>query len=209
MAKIIVLVLLLSLFSCSNKSSNAPKEIPTPTPISQITSKPVTPTAKPTLSPTPAIPKDTIRFRCASCSDQEKTKVKAAQAKANEVVRTKCFSDFMLNWGLIWTMNKTPSQVVSHLRTSDIEVPVHYYNGDCKVVGYRQPPKPDIYFNRCSHNHFNVCDTASNAVHEWSHVLGYDHPFERTDNRGKTVPYAINNAFDACCKGTQGFRNND
>ncbi len=145
-----------------------------------------------------------IGFDCKTCKSKELIKIKKAEVKANEIVQSKCFKDFMINWGLIWTNNKTAPQVVVHIQNANLTVPVHYYYGNCNIVGYRQPPKPDIYFNRCSHDQYKdtpwgICQTASNAVHEWSHALGYDHSFNKTYNRGKTVPYAINQAFNKCC----------
>lgn len=149
--------------------------------------------------------KNKIGFICKTCTDSELIKVKKAELKSNEIVQSKCFEDFMLSWGLIWKNGMTDKQVISHIKNAALTVPVHYYWGNCNVVGYRQPPKPDIYFNRCSHNQYKdtpwgICQTASNATHEWSHSIGFDHPFNKTWNRGKTVPYAINQAFNKCCK---------
>jgi len=194
----------LALISCSSdKPEESPEPIQSPTPIKTPAETPIPITPEPELNP------NNIGFKCATCKPNEKTKLLAAQIKANKIVQSQCFKDFMMNWGLIWTNGKTPEKVVEHLRTTKLTVPVHYYDGDCNVIGYRQPPYHDIYFNRCSHDFYNSCDTASNAVHEWSHVLEYDHPFERTNTRGKTVPYAINNAFDRCCSEGNGFRNDN
>lgn len=189
--------------SCSSKEEEIPEPVQTPTATPIPSSSPIPIPTSPELNP------NNIGLKCVTCNPNEKTKVLAAQIKANKVIQSQCFKDFMMSWGLIWTNNKSSEKVVEHLRTTRFTVPVHYYDGDCNVVGYREPPHPDIYFNRCSHDYYNSCDTASNAVHEWSHVLGYDHPFERTSTRGKTVPYAINNAFESCCSEGNGFRNND
>lgn len=164
------------------------------------------PEPSPTAAPSSFPVKSGIGFRCASCTQKETEKVQEAEIVANEIVQGKCFEDFMLGWGLLQTEGKTPKQVVQDIRSQNLTVPVHYYRGKCSVVGYRNPPYPDIYFNRCSHDHYGVCDTASNAVHEWSHVLGYGHPFKRTSWRGRTVPYSINNAFEKCCVGSKGLR---
>lgn len=139
-----------------------------------------------------------IRFNCVTCTSEEEIKIKQAEVLANSVVQSDCFKEFMLNWGLVWTNGKTPEDVVSDIQKTQLEVPVHFYTGRCSVVGYRNAGKPDIYLNRCVHNNYSVAMTASNATHEWSHVLGYDHPFRRKSWRGRTVPYAINRAFEAC-----------
>jgi hypothetical protein len=170
--------------------------------------KPPAPEPSPTVIATP-IPMVTphIGLRCVTCRPEEKVKVAAAEIQANETVQGQCFQDFMLKWGLIWTNEKTPAQVVGHIKRSNLTVPVHYYMGDCSTVGYRNVGAPDIYFNRCIHKSYGVCDTASNATHEWSHVLGYGHSVKATPTRGRTVPYAINHAFKACCVGAKGMFN--
>lgn len=169
------------------------------------------PPPEPIVLPEP-IQGEIVSFYCVSCTDKEKIKLANAQVLANEVIKSECFSNFMQTWGLSWTEGRTPVEVVTHLREKPLTVPVHYYRGKCSVVGYRNVGEPDIYFNRCSHDYYNECDTASNATHEWSHVKNYGHPFKRTSWRGHTVPYAINNAFDSCCGKlgkvrSQGFRN--
>lgn len=160
---------------------------PSPSPISSV---------KP--SPKPVIGAH-IGFKFVSGTDQERALLALAETKANETVQSKCFEDFMLTWGLIQTDGKTPAQVVAHLRQTRLTVPVHYYYRRNSTVGYRQPPYPDVYFNRRFHTFYDACETSSNATHEWSHVIGYDHPSDRTPTRGRTVPYAINQGFDQCC----------
>lgn len=164
--------------------------------------------AKPIPSPTPLLlpspaPIASVRpqagFLCIECTEGEKAKLQAAQGLANRLLPSPCFRSFLEGWGLIDTQGKTASQVVDHLAGASLTVPVHYYRGRCRVVGYRNPGAPDLYFNRCHHDAFNACQTASNALHEWSHVLGYTHPFKATSTRGRTVPYAINRAIEACC----------
>lgn len=153
---------------------------------------------------------DNLLFPCAECDDTQKTKVALAQAMANKIVASDCFHDFMVKRPLIQTNGETPEQVVTDLRTAKQAAPVHYYlkrfGVGGRVIGYRQPPKPDIYFNNKFHKYYGVCDTASNASHEWSHVIGYDHAFNATKDRGYSVPYSINAAFEACCVGSNGFR---
>lgn len=164
------------------------------------------PVPVPVASPSPIVsasPKPVIGahigFKFVSGTDQERALLALAETKANETVQSKCFEDFMLKWGLIMTDGKTPAQVVAHLRQVRLTVPVHYYYRRNSTVGYRQPPYPDVYFNRRFHTFYDACETASNATHEWSHVIGYDHPSDRTPTRGRTVPYAINQGFDQCC----------
>lgn len=153
------------------------------------------------------------KFTCVGCVKAEIKKVADAQLKVNEIIQSKCFGDFMLKWGLIDRGGRTPMEVIEHLRKQNLNIPAHYYYSRGKVVGYRNPPYPDIYMNRKFHDYYGVCDTASNMAHESSHVAGYDHPFNSTPTRGHTIPYAINNAFDECCVDgdvkSKGFRGTD
>ena len=133
------------------------------------------------------------------CNTYEQEKVIQAEQRGIQVIASKCFSDFMLKRKLIQTNGKTPAEVVKDLRENPLIVPVHYYYENSSVVGYRQPPWPDIYFNRKFHNNYGTCATASNAAHEWSHSIGYGHDFEATARRPYSVPYSINAASTACC----------
>jgi hypothetical protein len=171
-----------------------------------------TPTPKPSQTSTPRpepTTKARIGFRCtSSCSKQEREKVERAEVLVNEIVASKCFKDFMLSWGLLDENGKrvNAEKVVSHIRSTTLEVPVVYYYQNNGVVGYRQPPSITVHFNRKFHNYYNDCDTASNALHEWSHALEYGHPFNPTSWRGRTVPYALNNAVEECCDTSNGYR---
>lgn len=195
--------LLITLLLCSTAIAGGKKAPPIETdPIPE-------PSPSVEVSPSPVL--NGYQFVCVGCVKAEVKKVADAQLKVNEVIQSKCFSDFMLKWGLIERNGKTPAGVIADLRAQNLKIPAHYYYSRGKVVGYRNPPYPDIYMNRKFHDYYGVCDTASNMAHEASHVAGYDHPFNQTPTRGKTVPYAINNAFDECCVDGQskGFRNND
>lgn len=135
----------------------------------------------------------------ADCTPYEQEKIIAAEQRGIQVIASKCFADFMAKRGLIQTNGKTPAQVVNDLRENELQAPVHYYYENSSVVGYRQPPYIDIYFNRKFHDNYGTCATASNAAHEWSHSIGYDHDFNATARRPYSVPYSINAAFTACC----------
>lgn len=135
----------------------------------------------------------------ADCTPYEQEKIIAAEQRGIQVIASKCFADFMAKRGLIQTNGNTPAQVVRDLRENMLQAPVHYYYENSSVVGYRQPPWPDIYFNRKFHDTYGTCATASNAAHEWSHSIGYGHDFEATARRPYSVPYSINAAFTACC----------
>lgn len=169
----------------------------------------IAPSPKATPSPVPSGQVSNIGFRCtSSCTKEEAKRVAEAQIVANQIVHTECFSKFMSKVGLLDEDGEpfSAKEAIKDITTEVLTVPVHYYYSRANVVGYRNIGAPDIYFNRRYHDYYNACDTASNAVHEWSHSLGYGHPFNPTSWRGRTIPYAINQAFDACCSDSQGFR---
>ncbi len=141
-------------------------------------------------------------FICdADCTDKEKTKLASAEILVNKVFQSECFEKFFLARELEqkYLNGKSNQEILNKLRTTVLAVPVHYYYSWKGVVGYRQPPKPDIYFNRKFHNNFDTCNTASNAAHEWSHSLGFEHDFKATATRPFSVSYSINAGFDKCC----------
>lgn len=126
-----------------------------------------------------------------------------AEKLANDLVKSKCFSDFMLKRGLIETNGKTPAEVVFQLSHTNLTVPVQMYYQMTSTVGYRQPPNLTIFTNRKFHGkNANACSRSSNLTHEWSHNVGFTHSFKATVTRPLSVPYSINAAFTACCSCT-------
>ena len=173
-------------------SGKAPHPSPAANPSAQVSPKPEM-TALPVAPPR-------IAFQFVSGTQKEKAELIQAEDIANQIVRSECFEHFMLTWGLIWTEGKTASEVVADLRQANKVVPVHYYYARNSTVGYTYPDVDDVYFNRRFHVFYTPCERANNATHEYSHKLGYDHPFRKTADRGRTVPYSISHAFETCCK---------
>lgn len=122
-----------------------------------------------------------------------------AEKLSNQLVQSKCFSDFMTKRALIETNGKTPAEVVYQLSHTNLTVPVKMYYQFTSTVGYRQPPNLTIYTNRRFHSGANACSRASNLTHEWTHTVGYTHSFKATPIRPFSVPYSINAAFTECC----------
>jgi hypothetical protein len=131
---------------------------------------------------------------------EEKEVVAVAEKLSNDLLQSKCFENFMVTRGLIDTNGKTAIQVVEDLKTKNLTVPVEMYSAWwSNVVGYRQPPAPDVYTNRKFHAGATACSRGSNLLHEWSHSADYDHSYKATALRPRSVPYSINAAFDVCC----------
>jgi hypothetical protein len=133
-------------------------------------------------------------------TEEEKEVLRVSQKLANDLFQSQCFETFMVNRKLIDTNGKTPIEVVKNLKTKNLTVPVEMYSAwYSKVIGYRQPPKPDVYTNRKYHAGATACSRGSNLTHEWSHSAGYSHSYSSTPTRPFSVPYSINAAFTACC----------
>lgn len=136
---------------------------------------------------------------------RETENLKAAERLANVVVQSACFEKFMVSRKMIQMNGKTRQQVVDHLKSTKLTVPVTMYYSSKNVIGYRSPPSPVVHTNRKYHGvNSGKSDRyrASNLTHEWSHVLGYKHDFHATASRPYSVPYSITAAFNACmtCK---------
>lgn len=92
---------------------------------------------------------------------------------------------------------RTNEEVVEHLRSLKGTIGISMYETRKAVLGYTYLGGKTIYTNKRFHSGVKVCDRASNIAHEVSHAMGrYTHP--NVDRR--SVPYAINYAFTACCK---------
>lgn len=206
----VALALSLTLTTGMKKRRLEPTPDPLPSPVVSVSPKASpSPIASPAPKPTGLV--NNIGLTCtSSCTTAERIQLAEAAVVANQIVHGACFEKFMRTWGLVdeWNTPLKADPVIKKLRTTVLTVPVRYYYERSNTVGYRQPPSNQINFNRRFHDYYTVCDTASNATHEWSHAdpLSFGHPFDKTSWRGHTVPYAINNAFDACCEDSQGLR---
>jgi hypothetical protein len=137
--------------------------------------------------------------------------IKAARIKAQEVLTGSCFKEFIGSRKMISTGGRSNQEVIDHILSSRVEIPVSMYfrcmsfGFRCpvptKAVAYREPPSSTINLNRAVFNKsLNVCGWASTMSHEASHILGYEHSFKWTPERDYSVPYSINAAFTACCQ---------
>lgn len=141
----------------------------------------------------------------------ERVKIKAGEAKVNQVIQSACFADFMLGRKLIQTDGRSRAQVVAHIQGMRDTVPVNmYYRKRTSAVAYRNEGEKDINLNR---NYFTTdmddCEWGATLTHEAMHSIGeYDHDYNWSPSRSYSVPYSVGgadqaqggSAFDECCQ---------
>lgn len=192
---IIIAVLQLSILGCRTQSDSNPKQVP--------------PIVEPVTSPIPAgtphvglgeITLNPVEYYTAP---QERTVIKNAQKKLNEVKSSKCFHDFIAARKMIQTQNKTPLQVADHIASLSGSVDVvMYYSRFSSAMAYRQPPELKINLNRkFFYTSLPICEWVSTILHESLHALAnYEHDYQWNAQRDYSVPYSANAGVEACCK---------
>lgn len=60
-----------------------------------------------------------------------------------------------------------------------------------KVLGYTNRDTSVIHINKYFFNQAEINQIAMNLVHEWTHKLGFEHDFRKTQRRPFTVPYGV------------------
>lgn len=71
----------------------------------------------------------------------------------------------------------------------DLDITLYYKNNS--TVGYTYPDTIQIWVNSKFFNSYNYGQVAANAVHEWTHKLGYGHDYYNNSDRPYSVPYGI------------------
>ncbi|MCO4754311.1 MAG: hypothetical protein KC478_07500 [Bacteriovoracaceae bacterium] len=71
----------------------------------------------------------------------------------------------------------------------DLDITLYYRNNS--TVGYTYPNTTRIWVNSKFFNTYTLGQVAANAVHEWTHKLGYGHSYNNTPERPYSVPYGV------------------
>lgn len=187
---IVIAILQLSIFGCSSnpKVPTEPEVVASPVP----TGTPLAGSGEITLNP--------IEYYTTA---QERTIIKQAEKKLNEVKKSKCVHDFLSQRKMIQTQGKTSEQVADHIASlgGSVDV-VMYYRKFTSAVAYREPPELKINLNRkFFYASLPICQWVSTILHESLHALAeYEHDYNYSPSRDYSVNYSANFAVDACCK---------
>lgn len=71
----------------------------------------------------------------------------------------------------------------------DLDITLYYKNNS--TVGYTYPDTVRIWVNNKFFSGYTLGQVAANAVHEWTHKIGYGHSFYNNAQRPYSVPYAV------------------
>lgn len=73
----------------------------------------------------------------------------------------------------------------------EIDLNIVLYYSMTSTVGYTYPDQNKIWVNSKFFNGYNYGQVAANAIHEWTHKLGYGHDYYSNSDRPYSVPYGI------------------
>lgn len=151
-------------------------------------------------------------------TNAQKEMIVRAAAKANEVIQSQCFVDWMGKQKVMNSTNgRTKQQVIDHIRSLNGEITVKMYYakwGSClgctSAVAFRQPPRREINLNSSFFtSKTSLCRWAATMCHESLHAAGnYGHTMKWTRFREDTIPYLCSgrkpryggDVFSFCCK---------
>ncbi len=128
----------------------------------------------------------------------ELTMIRDGVALANETMKTKCFKDFVLSASWTETNGLTQAQIYEKLCSVVVTIDVEmfmgtwYQNNVSKTIGYENEPGK-VYMNRYFVD--TAYDVANNLVHE---AEGHSQGFSHYGVKATSVPYGLNDAFEAC-----------
>lgn len=81
----------------------------------------------------------------------------------------------------------------------DLDITLYYKNNS--TVGYTYPDTIRIWVNDKFFSNYTLGQVAANAVHEWTHKIGYGHSRYNSPDRPYTVPYGIGTIIEELVDG--------
>ncbi len=131
----------------------------------------------------------------------EQAMIAAGVALANATMKTACFRDFVLAAKWTETEGLTQAQIWQKLCSGPVSVSVEMYLGSAyqnyvtKTIGYEDEPG-EVHMNRFFVD--TAYEVASNIIHE---AEGHTQGFSHYGVKSTSVPYGLNDAFEACAPG--------
>ncbi|MBC75451.1 MAG: hypothetical protein CME64_05485 [Halobacteriovoraceae bacterium] len=140
-------------------------------------------------------------------SSTQEAKMRAALEKAKIVLNSQEFKDRVINH----TYNGRRTFVANNGQTNEeiyetimkgaeklqpeidheMDLDITLYYQATSTVGYTYPNTNRIWVNSKFFNGYTHGQVAANAVHEWTHKLGYGHTSYYTSARPYSVPYGV------------------
>lgn len=81
----------------------------------------------------------------------------------------------------------------------NLDITLYYRNNS--TVGYTYPNTNRIWVNAKFFNNFTLGKVAANAIHEWTHKIGFGHSRYNNSARPFTVPYAVGTMIEEIVDG--------
>lgn len=103
----------------------------------------------------------------------------------------------------IWNKLQEAMEVGTSELDSEIDIDITIYNSGWfgrRTVGYTYGYTLKTWINRKFFLFLSDEKIAGNLLHEWSHNLGFGHPFKSTKDRNLSVPYQMNSIIDKLYK---------
>ena len=88
------------------------------------------------------------------------------------------------------------AEALSPAENYQMDLKVKMYYSRRRTVGYTYETSLIVYTNSKFHSWYTACEVASNAVHEWSHKLGFMHS---SASDSESVPYSLNDVVENLC----------
>jgi uncharacterized protein YjaZ len=134
-------------------------------------------------------------------TEQEKNKLAIAIHLLDKVLNSQEFKGRVLQTKFSCT-NQNSQQIIDTIYSGkeigtsadgNVDIYLNIYDGKSNVVGYTYPNTLKTWVSKYWFNSMTPAEISGNIAHEYSHKIGYDHPFWNWKGRSQSVPYQIGN----------------